>query len=202
MGVDRVNLTLANNTMAVRVDIRDGGGGRDIGTGTTLRGIESLNFFGGVGNETVLGGALSDLLQARGGSDLLSGGAGDDFLYGNIGGFIADAGTDTMTGGTGSDRFGFEGLSNLTESPPGAGRDKITDFVAGTDKILLAVEDVSWVIWLGGNQRFTRTEHELRFVNKLGVTLVEYDYDGDGFADLQVELKGALTLAFSDFEFY
>ena len=200
-GLDRVNLNLQDNTAALVIDIRDGGGGRDIGTGTILLGIERLNFFGGGGNEVVHGGAVSDSLQGRGGSDRLFGGDGDDFIFGDSGALVVDFGTDVMTGGAGSDTFGFDTSSDVTDSPVGSARDRITDFTPGLDKIFIAVLQTSAVNWLGGNRPFTQTEQELRFVNKLATTFVEYDNDGDGKADLQVLLSGNLTLALSDFEF-
>ena len=66
------------------------------------------------------------LLDGRsdGGNDTLNGGAGNDILFGG-------AGNDTLTGGAGADQFVFLANSN-------SGKDVITDFEAGTDKVVFA----------------------------------------------------------------
>jgi Ca2+-binding RTX toxin-like protein len=79
------------------------------------------------------------------GNDLLSGGAGDDRIYGM-------EGNDDLTGGIGADRFYF----NMDVLEAGHdGSDIITDFIVGTDKIVLTdVLDLSsWVkpTTTGGN---------------------------------------------------
>ncbi|WP_373741988.1 Ig-like domain-containing protein [Neisseria sp.] len=59
-----------------------------------------------------------------GGNDVLKGGDGNDVLIGG-------AGNDTLTGGAGEDQFVFMANSNN-------GHDVITDFKAGTDKVVFA----------------------------------------------------------------
>ena len=68
----------------------------------------------------------SSLLDGRsdGGNDVLNGGNGNDILFGG-------AGNDTLTGGEGHDQFVFIANSN-------SGKDVITDFQAGTDKVVFA----------------------------------------------------------------
>ncbi|WP_208121921.1 Ig-like domain-containing protein [Spirabiliibacterium mucosae] len=68
----------------------------------------------------------SELLDGRadGGDDTLNGGAGDDILFGG-------AGNDTLSGGEGADKFVFLVNSN-------SGKDTITDFESGKDKIVLS----------------------------------------------------------------
>jgi len=90
-------------------DVLNGGDGADFVSGGL--GNDSLN--GANGRDTVLGGA---------GNDLVVGGAGDDYLSG-------DAGTDTLTGGLGADTFVFGQVG---------GKDMVTDFDTGVDRILLA----------------------------------------------------------------
>lgn len=83
-----------------------GFGGQD-----TLRGGKGNDVLaGGVGNDKLLGGEGNDLIRGDEGADYLRGGAGRDLL----------------TGGAGSDHFVF-GAND--------GRDKITDFQNGTDRL-------------------------------------------------------------------
>ena len=63
-----------------------------------------------------------DHLEGGAGNHRLSGGSGDDRL-------VAGTGTTTMTGGAGADLFVFR---------PGHGRDRITDFQVGVDRIDLS----------------------------------------------------------------
>lgn len=89
-------------------DLAQGGGGRDV-------------IMGGAGRDVLEGGGGRDTIEGDGGRDRLDGGAGFDVLTGG-------RGADTLTGGGGSDRFVFG--SNH-------GRDEITDFVQGRDKIVI-----------------------------------------------------------------
>ncbi len=73
---------------------------------------------------TVVGSGLSDVIKGGSAADVITGGVG----------------ADTLTGGAGADKFYINGtVANVfTESlATTAGMDKITDFVAGTDKIVL-----------------------------------------------------------------
>jgi Ca2+-binding RTX toxin-like protein len=67
------------------------------------------------------GGAGHDLLVGGTGLDVLIGGSGDDTLEGGLG-------LDVLTGGAGADHFVFN---------RGDGPDRVTDFQAGVDKIVL-----------------------------------------------------------------
>jgi Ca2+-binding RTX toxin-like protein len=87
---------------------------------TLLDGREGNDFINGWNaNETLLGGAGNDSLNGYGGNDTLNG----------------DTGNDTLNGGAGADSFvfdlGFVFIASLI------GVDTITDFTAGTDKIVL-----------------------------------------------------------------
>jgi Ca2+-binding RTX toxin-like protein len=81
---------------------------------------------------TMNGTAGSDSLNGSGGNDTLNGLAGNDTLVGGTGNdkITGGAGQDTLTGGSGTDKFVFaeNGSTNA---------DVITDFLHGTDKILL-----------------------------------------------------------------
>ncbi|MCQ0971443.1 calcium-binding protein [Paracoccus sp. TK19116] len=84
--------------------------------------------FGLAGNDEIDGGAGSDLLSGGIGNDDLEGDAGNDRLFGGDGNDQLDGGrgNDVLTGGLGADRFEFE---------RGDGRDVITDFRNGIDRL-------------------------------------------------------------------
>lgn len=96
--------------------------------------------YGGLGNDTLQGAEGRDALSGEAGRDLLQGGADNDVLYGGDGhdtlegsagedALNGGAGNDLLTGGTGGrDAFYFSG---------DAGRDVITDFDDGLDRINL-----------------------------------------------------------------
>ncbi|MBH8574954.1 calcium-binding protein, partial [Nostocaceae cyanobacterium CENA369] len=74
---------------------------------------------GGSANDTIIGGGGNDNINGGGGNDSLDGGGGND----------------TLTGGTGSDHFVFD--INAAFNSSTIGIDTITDFLSGTDKIIL-----------------------------------------------------------------
>jgi Ca2+-binding RTX toxin-like protein len=76
---------------------------------------------GGTANDQILGKGGNDVLNGAGGNDLLTGGAGADTLSGG-------AGLDYLTGGNGNDKFQFTAVNGV---------DRVTDFVKGSDKIVL-----------------------------------------------------------------
>jgi len=99
-----------------------GGDGRDQlygGKGNDL-------LYGGNGNDLLYGGNGNDQLAGGSGNDQLTGGGGTDYLFGK-------GGADTLTGGADNDYFVFD----TTTPSAGTNIDFITDFVAGSDKIIL-----------------------------------------------------------------
>ncbi|BDA69273.1 hypothetical protein CAL7716_034390 [Calothrix sp. PCC 7716] len=134
-GNDVLNGTFAS-------DFIDGEGGNDTlngGAGNDFLNGEAGNDFhdGGVGddiidgedgNDVLLGGAGNDFLDGEDGKDSLNGGAGSDTL-------IGEDGNDTLTGGANVDRFLFVSENVFNQST--LGTDTITDFAAGTDRIVL-----------------------------------------------------------------
>jgi Ca2+-binding RTX toxin-like protein len=87
--------------------------------------------------EYAYGGSLNDNLIGNSLNNYFIGGAGNDTLKGGIG-------SDYLTGGIGNDTFCFQGVA-LTGANNGTntvatalGRDTISDFVVGTDKIALS----------------------------------------------------------------
>jgi hypothetical protein len=86
--------------------------------------ISGINFTGATGN---------DIFSATANIDVASGGAGNDTLVGL-------AASDTLTGGAGVDTFA---LTTAASSVTAANVDRITDFVAGTDKIGLTATNAA-----------------------------------------------------------
>lgn len=74
--------------------------------------------------DNIIGGAGNDTLSGLGGTDTISGGDGTDTITGG-------AGADNLTGGAGVDTFVYTTLADSLAAAP----DRITDLVAGTDKI-------------------------------------------------------------------
>jgi Ca2+-binding RTX toxin-like protein len=107
-----------------------------------------------------------------------------------------------MTGGAGSDTFVFQALS---DSVTGGGRDRIKDFVAGTDKIDLTQIDADTGLandqafsFIGAGA-FSHTAGELQAKAFGANTLVSGDVDGNGKADFQILLSGSVALQAADF---
>ncbi|HET9811995.1 MAG TPA: M10 family metallopeptidase C-terminal domain-containing protein [Sphingomicrobium sp.] len=156
-------------------------GGFTIANGVTIENARS-----GSGNDVLIGNDAANVLSSGAGGDRLTGNGGDDVLIGG-------AGTDTLTGGAGADTFRFD---SLADSSVGTGRDVIADFVHGSDKIDFGALGASTFV---GNAAFSGAAGEVRAASFTGTTIVEVDSDGDGSADLQVELAGAVSLDSRDF---
>ena len=136
-----------------------------------------LRLFGGAAADTLTGGALADI------------------LHGNLG-------ADSLTGGGGADTF----LYHSTAESTAASKDHILDFAAGIDRIDLAKIDANTLV--GGDQAFTwigsnafsgsgaASAGQLRAYENNGSWFVEGDTNGDGVADLVIQLTvtgGPLT---------
>ncbi len=75
------------------------------------------------GNDILSGRGGNDELNGENGNDVVDGGSGDDKVWGGIG-------SDTLTGGTGEDEFSWS-FSNT-------GKDTVTDFKLGEDRLFFA----------------------------------------------------------------
>jgi Ca2+-binding RTX toxin-like protein len=129
----------------------------------------NLILFGGFGNDTLTGGD---------GADLFQGGEGIDML----------------TGGAGTDVFHYAGPYDATAQLP----DRILDFASGVDKIDLTRIDADQ--FAAGDQAFhwigsaafgaagAASAGELRAYAFNGSWYVEGDMDGNGSADLVIQL--------------
>lgn len=102
--------------------------------GTRLSGLGRADqLTGGFGNDVLFGGDGNDWLQGGFGigRDYLLGGNGRDTLFGGLGAdtLYGGTGSDVLEGGLGSDLY----VLNSTD----AGRDRIVQFISGSDQILI-----------------------------------------------------------------
>lgn len=136
---------------------------------------------------------VSSTLTVYGLTTVKSGGVGNDQL-------MATDGVDELTGGAGADRFVFAQVRMAGDA--GLTRDVITDFVSGQDKIHLARIDANST--KSGNQAwaladaFSGRAGELTISREGDDLLLSGDVNGDGRADLVIELTGAATLKAAD----
>ncbi|KNG92920.1 calcium-binding protein [Pseudaestuariivita atlantica] len=203
-GIDMVSYVGA--TRSVRVDLQNPALNYNDAAGDTFTDVEV--FRTGAGIDQLRGDASGNVFYTGEVSDRLYGRAGDDTLFGETGAdaFYGGLGADVMTGGDDAGRRDRFIYFNAAETGVGAGnRDVITDFVPGEDRIELSRIDAD--LTQGFKQRFdfigdaafSGTGGELRFEQQGGITLVQADRDGDGVADMEIELTGTLTLTATDF---
>ncbi|THD82250.1 calcium-binding protein [Aliigemmobacter aestuarii] len=160
-----------------------GGGGNDLLSG----GAQNDTLLGGSGNDRMFGGTGRDRLLGLDGRDRLEGDGDNDVLIGG-------RGADTMSGGAGADVFLFRSAAEVGRI---AGRDVITDFRSGIDRIDLSrvMPDGTFI----GNAAFSGSAGELRY-GASDATLYG-DIDGDGNDDFQIRLSGAPSITSNDFIF-
>lgn len=145
----------------------------------TLRIDEVLTFDASAerdGSYRVFGGA---------GRDEITGGGGDDEIWGL-------GGADLLRGGGGNDVFAYF----AGDSVPGA-VDRILDF-AGGDVIDVSRAGLATFV---GAAAFTGVAGQLRAVFEGGVWLVEGDADGDGAADLSIQVEVGAGFAWTAADF-
>jgi serralysin len=159
---------------ASRINLAASNIARDTGvTGIAATEYDNLSIAYGTVIENGIGGSARDLLWGNEVANRLEGRGGDDVLNGF-------EGADTLVGGSGADRFVLDVIEK---------GDSIADFVSGTDVIDLRGTNVDFT-YVGG-AAFSNTAGELRFA---GGTLMG-DVNGDGIADLTVQLGSASLLA-------
>ncbi|MBE9192842.1 calcium-binding protein [Gloeocapsopsis crepidinum LEGE 06123] len=149
-------------------------------------GAEANFLFGGAGNDTLEGGGTldggdgDDKLRGGSDNDTLIGGSGHDTLFGSFG-------DDVLTGDAGRDCFGFY--------EPFQGIDKITDFVAGEDRIFVYAIAPNSGVGFGVNCQLNRGTHisaaqftiggtasttDHRFIYNRNTGALSFDEDGTG----------------------
>jgi len=137
----------------------------------------------------------ADVLSGNDGDDTLVGGAGNDSLRGG-------AGADRLTGDAGSDVFVY---GSLTESPSASGQqDRITDFVAGTDRIGLSAIDANTAlaadqafVWIGAAALTAAAQVNAVYDPIANLTVLSANVDADLAPDWVVHLEGNLASSLS-----
>ncbi|RID90325.1 hypothetical protein D2N39_18340 [Gemmobacter lutimaris] len=158
----------------------------------TLVNIENLS--GSGFGDTLTGNAGDNVIYGIEGNDTISGGGGVDRLIGGLG-------QDTLTGGAGADVFFF---TRVADSDLISGRDTITDFVSGTDKLNLAQIDANTGVagdqafTFLGTGAFTGVAGQLRLAVSGANSFLLGDTDGNGTADLNVALLGVTSIVAGD----
>lgn len=149
---------------------------------------------GGAGNDALIGGRYIDFFLGGDDDDMLMGQAGSDQLAGG-------GGADLLWGGADGDLFIY---ASLDDSRHGH-RDLIGDFRHGEkDHIELGVLDAN--VTRPGDQDFRFVGRdgfggagELRFDYNKGNTIIQANVDGDRAAEMEIELRGHVTLVAGDF---
>lgn len=156
----------------------------------------------GIMKGSVMLGAGDDLYDGRKGTiqGTIDGGIGADTLRGGKGAevFSGGDGADQLYGGAGRDVFQFYQQSDSM----GRTRDLIGDFSrTQKDRIDLAQLDGDVEIKLDfiGDDRFSKSEGEVRFQQVKGATQIQVDLDGDGKADFALDVRGSHDFVASDF---
>jgi Ca2+-binding RTX toxin-like protein len=164
--------------------------------------VEALVLTGSLGTWGT-GNGIGNRIDGNGGANRLSGGGGGDTILGGGGDdrIAGGAGQDRLTGGSGRDKFVFD------QSAGGVNADRVTDFVRGSDTLLLE-NAVLTGIGEGGDlssSRFAQgaaTTDDHRVIYKASTGEILYDRDGDGgVAALRIGWVAAgLSLSASDFD--
>jgi hypothetical protein len=213
-GADRLQLAtgVANSLSVGNVETILGGSGTDAVTFTTGVTGATLDLGGGADRvklsslgansvtvasvESVTGGSRADRIAVSSGAATLDGMGGNDTLIGGAGAdrLTGGTGVDVMTGGGGADRFVFRTGHSPVSTP-----DRITDFQAGVDDLVFLGMLRGSFEWRGASA-FTAGGHsEARMAS--GTTLLLVDADGNGAADLAVNLAGGTLAGFGAADF-
>lgn len=183
-------------------DMLDGASGDDLALGQlgndTLKGGRGEDrLVGGHGNDWLSGGTGGDKLLGSAGHDRLFGRKGDDDLKGGMGNDLiaGGKGKDRLAGNDGADHFVFQ---DSNDSPVGNDADLIRDFEQGRDRIDLSPLDGPPLAFEGSGSFLTGIA-SVTYIHRGGETRVLADGDGDGVADIQINLTGLIDLTEADF---
>lgn len=184
-GTDFLLIDRSSAITPLSIDITDGGGGRDIGDGTTIASMERIDFTGGSGSDVITGGALADLLSGRGGDDTLTGGSGIDRLKGG-------GGHDTFhLAATIADHDLVRGFSTSVDSLEIAAAEFGGGLAAGA---LNPAQFVSNTTGLAGD-----SDDLFIYDTVTGELFFDSDCSGGGSGQLVAVLTGAPLLSSADF---
>jgi hypothetical protein len=179
-----LNLTLITQTNGVTFDF-----GAGTGDTLTLFAAGSFSNSATVSNiENVNGSSNSDVITIGGNSNVttVTGGLGTDFI----------------TASAGDDHFRFTGLS---DSAAGPGRDQVTGFDADHDQFVFdgiaGMSSSQQVHFIAGPNFSNSGDPEAMLANIGGLDVVQVDTNGDGTADLEVQVNG-LTGTLHDTNFF
>lgn len=147
------------------------------------------------GHSTMIGGAGDDTIIGAKGGDTMIGGDGDDTIYVNNPGaaykIVGGLGQDTMSGSTSADSFFFLDAQDSTADRP----DLITNL---EDQDVIWLRPIDANTHKAGNQAFHLVESFTGHAGELvvaedrarHVTTFSGDVDGDGQADLVIQVSG------------
>lgn len=163
------------------------------------------------GDDNIRGYSGDDFLIGHLGHDIIEGGSGNDRIYGDVVSdplsqgndtLIGGIGDDTLTGGKGSDLFVFGAFD---------GKDIITDFEQGIDKIYLNVHNYTQDYSSGTFEESALKFSDLTIIHTSNSTMIyvsstsTVNYAGDNSPTITTELtnmiklNGVMTLTESDF---
>ncbi|EOE2083784.1 type I secretion C-terminal target domain-containing protein, partial [Vibrio cholerae] len=140
--------------------------------------------FGQGGNDTLNGGVDKDTLYGGKGNDTLIGGDGNDILIGGLG-------SDILTGGSGEDLFKW------VDGDLDGGRDRITDFKIGEDKIDLSdlfSDPTNTLDDLLKSETIKVTENSEIVINNGHANQVTIQLDGVSFSELTNQLASIIQI--------
>jgi Ca2+-binding RTX toxin-like protein len=163
--------------------------------GDSLLGFENLT--GSQGGDVLTGNGGANLIMGEAGADSIVGAAGNDTLVGGLG-------PDSMNGGGGSDAFLFASPTEHTTNA--TARDRIFDFVSGTDVVQVVgaafgglpagVLDAGRFVSGAGAVALDADDH---FIFNTTTKVLSFDADGNGAgAAVQLALMNVATLANTD----
>jgi Ca2+-binding RTX toxin-like protein len=164
-----------------------------------LAGDEAETIAGTSSRDDLFGAGAADRLNGRGGDDRMFGEDGADTLLGRSGrdALVGGLDRDLMAGGAAADRFVFSDVDETGASARTA--DRITDFVAGLDLLVLAGIDAregrpgNQAFSFIGDQDFNRAG-QVRVTEVGGNTIVELNTAGSDDAEAMIRLRGSIVL--------
>jgi Ca2+-binding RTX toxin-like protein len=129
-----------------------------------------------------IGNGLNNVITGNQGESVLNGGAGNDTLTGG-------AKNDVLTGDTGSDRFVFDTDAAFMAQ----NIDVITDFISGTDKIVLDKATFTALTSAAGDWSNTSNEFAIVANDSLAETSAQLIVYSSGTGNLFYNQNGATT---------